>query len=59
MDSLTLLEARHNRTHLKASVTRLRHFIENFDVSQGSRHDIIERKQRLTELWQQFDIIRA
>lgn len=57
MDSRTLVEARNKRIHVEALATQLKTFIENFDVSQGLCHDITERRQRLTELWKQFDTI--
>lgn len=59
MDTLTLAEARNKRSHIKASVTRLKTFIESFDVQQGSRHDVTERKTKLTELWNHFDIVQS
>lgn len=59
MNSLTLTEAKNKRTQIKASMTRLRTYIESFDMQQGSRHDIKERKQKLTELWHQFENVQS
>ncbi|XP_011861271.1 PREDICTED: uncharacterized protein LOC105558287, partial [Vollenhovia emeryi] len=59
MDTLTLTEAKNKRTVIKASATRLKTYIENFDVQQGSRHDLTERKTRLSELWSQFDVVQS
>ncbi|XP_011858632.1 PREDICTED: uncharacterized protein LOC105556166, partial [Vollenhovia emeryi] len=59
MDTLTLTEVKNKRTAIKASATRLKTYIENFDVQQGSRHDLTERKTRLSELWSQFDVVQS
>ncbi|XP_018367012.1 PREDICTED: uncharacterized protein LOC108763673 [Trachymyrmex cornetzi] len=59
MDSMSLLEAKTKRTTAKASLTRHKTAIENFEVTNGSRHDITERKKRLTELWNLFDIVQS
>lgn len=59
MDSLTLMEAKYKRSHIKASATRLKNYIETFDISKGSRHDIAERKRKLTDLWDQFENIQT
>lgn len=59
MDLLTLAEAKSKRTHTRAAATRLKNFLENFNVSQGSRYDITVRKQKLTDLWAQFETIQS
>lgn len=40
MDSLTLVDAKNKRATIKASATRLKIFIENFNMQQGSQHDL-------------------
>ncbi|XP_071581393.1 uncharacterized protein [Temnothorax nylanderi] len=59
MDTLTLTEAKNKRSHIRASATRLKTFIESFNINQGSRHDVIERKQKLADLWAQFDAVQS
>jgi len=59
MEALTLAEAKNKRAHIRASATRLKNFLETFNVSQGTRHDVTERKQKLAELWNQFEAIQS
>ncbi|XP_039310746.1 uncharacterized protein LOC120358928 [Solenopsis invicta] len=59
MDSMSLSQAKTRRNTIKASLTRHKNTLENFNVTQGSRHDIEERKRRLTELWDQFEIVQS
>lgn len=59
METITLSEARNKRAHIRASATRLKTFIENYDPNQGSRHDISKRKTKLSDLWNQFEIIQS
>lgn len=33
--------------------------MNNFDVTQETRHDIIDRKAKLNELWNQFDDVQS
>lgn len=56
---MTLSEIKNKRSHIRATATRLKNFIESFNINQGSRHDITERKQKLTDLWNQFDIVQS
>jgi len=59
MESLSLIDAKSKRAHIRASATRLKNFLETFNVNQGSRYDITERKQKLAELWNQFEVIQS
>ncbi|XP_018402792.1 PREDICTED: uncharacterized protein LOC108779784 [Cyphomyrmex costatus] len=59
MDSISLTEAKTKRTAAKASLTRHKSAIESFDANHGSRHDIIERKKRILELWNLFDVVQS
>ncbi|CAL1671692.1 unnamed protein product [Lasius platythorax] len=59
MDSMTLSEAKSKRSHIRATATRLKTFIDSLNVNQGSRHDITEHKQKLTDLWNQFDVVQS
>ncbi|XP_071574017.1 uncharacterized protein [Temnothorax nylanderi] len=59
MDSMTLSEAKSKRTHIRAAATRLKTYLDCFNIQQGSRHDIAERKNKLSELWNQFDLIQT
>lgn len=56
---MTLAEAKVRRGHIRATATRLKSFIEAFDPLQGSRHDVAERKKKLTNLWDQFDSMQS
>lgn len=56
---MTLAEAKVRRAYIRATATRLKSFIEAFNPSQGSRHDIAERKKKLTDLWDQFDNVQS
>lgn len=58
MDSLTLSKVK-SKTHIKATVTRLKKYIKVFDASQSSQYDITERKQKLIDLWNQFETIQS
>ena len=55
METLPLADAKLKRAHIKSAITRLKTFIDNFDVNCGSQHGLTERKQRLSELWNQFE----
>ena len=55
METLPLAEAKIKRAHIKSAVTRLNTFIDNFDVNCRLQHGLIERKQRLSELWNHFE----
>ncbi|XP_018374005.1 PREDICTED: uncharacterized protein LOC108768170 [Trachymyrmex cornetzi] len=59
MNTLMLAEAKGKRSHIKTMATRLKTFLDNFRVEQGSKYDISERKLRLAELWTQFDAIQS
>ncbi|XP_018378092.1 PREDICTED: uncharacterized protein LOC108770856 [Trachymyrmex cornetzi] len=59
MDTLSLSDAKNKRAHIRAAATRLKTFIDNFDAIEGSRHDLTERKQRLSDLWGQFDATQS
>lgn len=59
MDSLTLQEAKNKRAHVRAAATRLKTYIDNYNLSQGSKHDVIEHKGKLSELWNQFEIVQS
>jgi len=59
MESLTLTEAKSKRAHIRASATRLKNFLETFNINQGSRYNVTERKQKLAELWNQFEAIQS
>lgn len=52
---MSLSEVKNKRAHIRA--TRLKTFIESFNVNQGSRDDITEHKQKLINMWNQFDIV--
>ena len=53
METLSLADAKIKRVHIKSAVTRLKTFIDNFDINCGSQHGLTE--QRLSELWNQFE----
>lgn len=55
---MTLIEARNKRAHIKAAM-RLKTYIENYDQTQGTRHDIIERKTKLLDLWNHFELVQS
>jgi len=59
MATVSLAEAKNKRRQVKTATTRIRNYIDNFNVEQGSRYDIIERKQKLADLWNQFDDIQS
>lgn len=59
MSNLTLSEAKNKRAHIRASATRLKTFIEGYDPNQGSRHDVSERKAKLSDLWNQFETVQS
>jgi len=59
MNSISLPEAKIKRTIIKSSLTRHKNVLENFDATQGLRHDITERKKKLIDLWDQFDSIQS
>lgn len=59
MAPLTLVDAKNKRKQIKASATRIRNYVENYDFGQGSRYEIVERKQKLADLWNQFDDIQS
>ncbi|XP_029162785.1 uncharacterized protein LOC114934279 [Nylanderia fulva] len=59
MSNLTLSEAKNKRAHIRASATRLKTFIEGYDPNQGLRHDITERKVKLSDLWDQFEAVQS
>lgn len=59
MDALTLTEAKAKRAQVRAAATRLKTFIENLDPNHASRHEVIERKKKLQELWSLFDAVQS
>ncbi|XP_018371002.1 PREDICTED: uncharacterized protein LOC108766304 [Trachymyrmex cornetzi] len=59
MDTLSLSDAKSKRAHIRAAATRLKTFIDNFDTVGGSWHDLTESKQRLSELWRQFEAAQS
>nr|XP_012215470.1 PREDICTED: uncharacterized protein LOC105667914 isoform X2 [Linepithema humile] len=59
MATLSLTEAKNKRRQIKAAATRIKNYIENFNVEEGSQYDITERKQKLSDLWNQFDDIQS
>jgi len=59
MATVSLTEAKNKRRQIKTAATRIRNYVDNFNVEQGSRYDITERKQKLSDLWNQFDDIQS
>ncbi|XP_067207877.1 uncharacterized protein [Linepithema humile] len=59
MESISLSEAKTKRKTIKSSLTRHKNALENFDVTQDSRHDITERKKKLSDLWDLFDNVQS
>ncbi|KAG5335682.1 COX3 oxidase, partial [Acromyrmex charruanus] len=58
METLPLADAKLKRAHTKSAITRLKTYIEKFDVNSGSQKVLIERKQRLSELCSQFEAVQ-
>ncbi|KYQ59291.1 hypothetical protein ALC60_01690 [Trachymyrmex zeteki] len=56
---MCLAEAKTKRITAKSSLTRHKTAIENFDINNGSRYDIVERRKRLIELWNLFDVVQS
>jgi len=59
MATVSLTEAKNKRRQIKTAATHIRNYVDNFNVEQGSRYDITERKQKLSDLWNQFDDIQS
>lgn len=59
MNTLTLIDAKGKRTHIRVAATYLKTYIDSYDPNQGSRHDITERKTKLLDLWNQFELIQS
>jgi hypothetical protein len=59
MEALTLAEAKDKRSRIRAATTRAKTFIEAFNPNSGSRHEVIERKKKLSDLWNQFDAVQS
>ena len=55
MFNLTLAEAKSKRKVIKATVIRLKGFVESTEDAQLSRFNVMERMKRLSMLWDQFD----
>lgn len=55
MSTLSAIEARNKRRTVKATATRLKHFLDSSDPNQLSRFDLTERIKKLSILWDQYD----
>ncbi|GAB1860475.1 hypothetical protein CAJAP_01554 [Camponotus japonicus] len=59
MSTLSATEARNKRRTIKATATRLKHFLDSSDPNQLSRFDLTERIKKWSILWDQYDEIQS
>ncbi|XP_018401738.1 PREDICTED: uncharacterized protein LOC108778911 [Cyphomyrmex costatus] len=57
--SLTENEAKIRRRTIKASATRLRSYVESPQAEHATKFELIERKKKLADLFQQFDEVQS
>ncbi|XP_039315197.1 uncharacterized protein LOC120359860 [Solenopsis invicta] len=57
--SLTEAEAKTRRTSIKGSVTRLKTFLESAQALRATKFELIERKKKLAELFEQYDEVQS